>query len=171
MKIPLFPGSPIAALSEKTIKTIEAVPSVNNTQIALLLLRQINNGSLTYTLRTATPCSTEGITQTFTKKILQALAKILDCPLQDVSNASARVFLPIGPGLGFSPTAALAPLAFNASFLQATTLLNSLDENTFPIPKHPPLRGPEMSHATLYQRLIAEAFKHVDLLKDPNVKL
>ena len=28
-----------------------------------------------------------------------------------------------------------------------------------------------MSRATLYQRLIAEAFKHVDLLKDPNVKL
>ena len=109
MKIPLIPDRPIAALSEKTIKTIEAVPSVNNTQIALLLLRQINNGSLTYTLRTATPCSTEGITQTFTKKILQALAKILDCPLQDVSNASARVFLPIGPGLGFSPTSELAP--------------------------------------------------------------
>ena len=78
MKIPLIPDRPIAALSEKTIKTIEAVPSVNNTQIALLLLRQINNGSLTYTLRTATPNCTEGITETFTKKILQALAKILD---------------------------------------------------------------------------------------------
>ena len=80
MKIPLIPDRPIAALSEKTIKTIEAVPSVNNTQIALLLLRQINNGSLTYTLRTATPCSTEGITQTFTKKVLQALAKNFGLP-------------------------------------------------------------------------------------------
>lgn len=171
MKVPLDPDFQIKTLNEKTLKRIQAVPKIKNTQVALLLLRQINNGSLTYTLRTCIPNATNEITQIFTKKIIEALAKILECSTHDINKVKDRVFLPLGPGLGFTPTSDLAKPAFFASFLQATTLLNSSSETAFPIPKHPKSGSREMKEGTLYQRTISGAFKHIELTKDPSLKL
>ena len=44
--------------------------------------------------------------------------------------------MPLGPGLGFSELESIALSAFQASLLQATRLLNSLDQDRFPIPQH-----------------------------------
>ena len=59
MKAPLSTSeSTVVPLSPKVVNTVKAIEKVSDTQIALLLLRQVNNSSLTYTLRTPHSLST-----------------------------------------------------------------------------------------------------------------
>ena len=100
---------------------------VTDTQLALLLLRQVNNNSLTYTLRTSHSLLTTKDTVTeLTRDVHACLASLLRCSQQDIQNAANRIVMPLGPGLGFTHLDKLALPAFQASFLQATRLLKSL---------------------------------------------
>ena len=60
MKGPVAIGEPVKVpLSPKVVNTVKAIEKVTGTQLALLLLlRQVNNNSFTYTLRTSQPLST-----------------------------------------------------------------------------------------------------------------
>ena len=81
-------------------------------QIALLLLRQINNGSLTYTMRTSCPEVTKIVTASLQGKVTNALASILDCSRESVEAVKDRIFMPIGPGLGLASLPDIAQPAF-----------------------------------------------------------
>ena len=59
MKAPVVIGeSAKIPLSPKVANTVKAIEKVTDTQLALLLLRQVNNNSLTHTLRTSHSLST-----------------------------------------------------------------------------------------------------------------
>ena len=59
MKTPVAIGESVKIpLSPKIANTVKAAEKVTDTQLALLLLRQVNNNSLTYTLRTSHSLST-----------------------------------------------------------------------------------------------------------------
>ena len=53
-------------LSPKVANTVKAIEKVTDTQLALLLLRQVNN-SLTYTLRTSHSLSTKDTVEELTR--------------------------------------------------------------------------------------------------------
>ena len=50
---PLSTPESAVPLSPKVLNTVKVIEKVSDTQIALLLLHQVNNSSLTYTLRTS----------------------------------------------------------------------------------------------------------------------
>lgn len=166
MKTPLATDVSIGPLNPKVLNTVKAVEKVADTQVAILLLRQINNSSLTYTLRTACPNTTEDCVDQFTSAIVNSLATLLRCSKEDIRQALPRITLPLGPGLGFTPLSEVAKPAFYASFLQATRRLNLLDQDRFPIPQQD-IRSP-----VHYRRVISLALKKMDMLEsDPNLKL
>ena len=69
----------------------------------LLLLRQVNNNSLTYTLRTSNSLSTKETVAEFTKDVHHTcLASPLMCGQQDIQKAANRIVMPLGPGLDFT---------------------------------------------------------------------
>ena len=59
--------------------------------------------------------------------------------------------MPLGPGLGFTELESVAYPAFQASLLQATRLLNSLDQDRFPIPQY------NKSSSDQYKRIVGGA--------------
>ena len=74
--------------------------------------------------------------------------------------------MPLGPGLGFTELESVAYPAFQASLLQATRLLNSLDQDRFPIPQH------DKSPSTQYKRAVDGALSKMHILdSDPSLKL
>ena len=74
--------------------------------------------------------------------------------------------MPLGPGLGFTELESVALSAFQASLLQATRLLNSLDQDRFPIPQH------DKSLSTQYMRAVDGALSKMHILdSDPSLKL
>ena len=83
MKTPLDTDISIGPLNPKVLNTVKAVEKVADTQIALLLLHQINNCSLIYTLRTACPNSTEECINQFSISIIEGLATLLRCSTED----------------------------------------------------------------------------------------
>ena len=137
MKAPLSTSeSTVVPLSPKVVNTVKAIEKVPDTQIALLLLCQVNNSSLTYTLRTSHSLSTKDAVAGLTRQVHKCLASILRCSAEDILKVADRIVMPLGPGLGFTELESLALSAFQASLLQATRLLNSLDQDRFPIPQH-----------------------------------
>ena len=97
MKIPL---------SLKVANTVKAIEKVTDTQLALLLLRQVNNNSLTYTLRTSHSLSTNKGHYYRADKRCGYLSCITPevCDQQDIQKAANRIVMPLGPGLGFTHT-------------------------------------------------------------------
>ena len=69
MKAPVAIGEPVKIpLNPKVANTVKAIEKVTDTQLALLLLRQVNNNnSLTYTLRTSHSLSTKDIVAELTR--------------------------------------------------------------------------------------------------------
>lgn len=163
MKSPLFIRDPINAPSEATRKAIEMIPQIDDTQIALILLRQINNGTLTYTLRTAPPKVTGALAQKLMNSIKDALTKVLSTTKTQIDKAHKRIFLPFGPGLGFTDLEKIAEPAFQASLLQASFRLNKADKHKFPIPSFPEKAVP---NEDFYITALRDAFQHTDLLDD-----
>ena len=131
MKAPLsISESTVVPLSPKVVNTVKAIEKVSDTQIALLLLRQVNNSSFTYTLRTSHSLSTKDAVAELTRQVHKCLASILRCSVEDILKVADRIVMPLGPGLGFTSLESVAFSAFQASLLQATRLLNSLWTNT-----------------------------------------
>ena len=109
---------------------------VIDTQLALLLLRQVNNrNSLTYTLRTSHSLSTKDTVAELTRDVHTCLASLLRCDQQDIQNAANRIVMPLGPGLGFTHLDKLALPAFQVlpPDYKAPQLL--LDQDKLPIPQ------------------------------------
>ena len=89
---------------------------------------------------------------------------LLRCSQQDIQSAANRIVMPLGPGLGFTHLDKLALPAFQASFLQATRLLNSLDQDRFPTPQH--------DTSTNYRCVVKSALSKMHILDgDPGLKL
>ena len=87
-------------LGSKAVKSIDAIANVDNVQIAflLLLLRQINNGSLTYTMRERpAPKLTKTVTASHQEKVTKALVSILGCSHESVEAVKEHIFMSIGP--------------------------------------------------------------------------
>ena len=77
MKAPLVSfESTVVPLSPKVANTAKAIEKVSYAQIALLLLRQVNNSSLTYTLRTSHSLSTKDTVEEFKRQVHRCLASI-----------------------------------------------------------------------------------------------
>ena len=66
--------------------------------------------------------------------------------------------MPLGPGLGFTELEGIAFPAFQVSLLQATRLLNSLDQDRFPIPQH------DKSSPEQYRRIVDTALSKIHIL-------
>ena len=94
MKSPLYIRDPIDAINDKVAKAIEMIPKLEDTQIALLLLRQVNNGALTYTLRTTPPRAAGPLAFKLVERIKEALKLILNTAKTQINRAHSRVFLP-----------------------------------------------------------------------------
>ena len=89
MKAPLSTSeSTVVPLSPKVVNTVKAIEKVSDTQIALLLLRQVNNSSLTYTLRTSHSTSTKDAVEELTRQVHKCLASILRCSVEDIHQSS-----------------------------------------------------------------------------------
>ena len=74
-------------LSTKVANTVNVIEKVTDTQLALLLLRQVNNdSSLTYTLRTSHSLSTKETVAELTRDAHTCLASLLRC----VTNRTSR---------------------------------------------------------------------------------
>ena len=87
MKPPLVSfESTVVPLSPKVANTVKAIEKVSDTQIALLLLRQVNNSSLTYTLRTSHSLSTKSTVEEFKGQVHRCLASILRCSVEETSS-------------------------------------------------------------------------------------
>ena len=70
MKVPVAIGESVKIpLSPKIVNTVKAIEKVTDTQLALLLLRQVNNNSLTYTLRTSHSLSTKDTVAELTRDV------------------------------------------------------------------------------------------------------
>ena len=80
------------------------IRKITDTQLALLLLRQVNNNSLTYTLRTSHSLLTKDTVAELTRDVHACLASLLRCSQQDIQKAANRIVMPLGPGLGFTHT-------------------------------------------------------------------
>ena len=116
MKAPVaFGESAAIPLNPKIANTVKAIEKVADTQLALLLLRQVNNNSLTYTLRTSHSLSTKDAVAELTSEVHACLASLLRCDKQDIQRAANRIVMPLGPGLGFTHLNKLALPAFQAS--------------------------------------------------------
>ena len=88
MKAPVAIGEPVKIpLSPKAANTVKAIEKVTDTQLALLLLRQVNNNSLTYTLRTSHSLSTKDPVAELTRDEHNCLGSHLRC----VTNRTYRV--------------------------------------------------------------------------------
>ena len=134
MKAPFDPNAPTGPLQEKTMKMIGSVAELPDTQVALLLLRTINNSSLVYNIRTSVPgANAEKIGQ-LQEGVLRALAHILKVQPEAVAEVVTRVQMPLGPGLGFTNISRIAKEAYCASWLQAVTRLHALDKVRFRMP-------------------------------------
>ena len=113
MKAPVaFGESAAIPLNPKIANTVKAIEKVADTQLALLLLRQVNNNSLTYTLRTSHSLSTKDAVAELTSEVHACLASLLRCDKQDIQRAANRIVMPLGPGLGFAHLDKLALPAF-----------------------------------------------------------
>ena len=135
MKAPLVSfESTVVPLSPKAANTVKAIEKVSDTQIALLLLRQVNNSSITYTLKTSHSLSTKNTVKELTRQVHRCLVSILRCSVEDILNVASRIVMLLGPGLEFTQLDSIALSAFQASLLQATRLLNSLDQDRVPNP-------------------------------------
>ena len=117
MKAPLSTSESTVPLSPKVVNTVKAIEKVSDTQIALLLLRQVNNSSLTYTLRTSHSLSTKDAVEGLTRQVHRCLASILRCSVEDILKVADRIVMPLGPGLGFTELESVALSAFQASSL------------------------------------------------------
>lgn len=166
MKVPLYCDNNITELNAKVAESINAISNIRDVQVALILLRQIHNGSLTYTLRTAHNETTKRLINDFRGRVINALANLLRCTVEDVEKISARVFMPLGPGLGFAPLKEIAPLAYQASLMRTLHCLNSIDKERFPMPK------PNKDSQNRVEQGIFAALAHEELLNsDPTLRL
>ena len=166
MKVPLSCDIAISELNAKVAESIELISTIEDTQVALLLLRQIHNGALTYMLRCAHYKVTRDFIGDFTCRVTEALASILRCKVEDIENVKQCVFMPLGPGLGFTPLTEIAPLAYQASLMKALHLLNSLYERRHPMPT------PKEDSVGPYDVGLAQSLAHQGLLNsDPTPRL
>ena len=70
------------------------IPKLEDTQIALLLLRQVNNEALTYTLK-STPLRSAGpLAFKLVERIKKALKLILNTTKTQINRAHSRIFFP-----------------------------------------------------------------------------
>ena len=69
---------------------------VTDTQLTLLLLRQVNNNSLTYTLRTSHSLSTKDTVAELTRDVHACLASLLRCSQQDIQKTANRIVITTG---------------------------------------------------------------------------
>ena len=77
MKAPVAIGDSVKIpLNPKVANTVKAIEKVTDTQLALLLLRQVNNNSLTYTLRTSHSLSTKETVAELTRDVHKHLSCI-----------------------------------------------------------------------------------------------
>ena len=88
MKAPVaFGESAAIPLNPKITNTVKAIEKVADTQLELLLLlRQVNTNSLTYTLRTSHSLSTKDAVAELTSEVHACLASLLKC----VANKTSR---------------------------------------------------------------------------------
>ena len=79
MKAPVAIGESVKIpLSPKVTNTVKAIEKVTDTQLTfLLLLRQVNNNSLTYILRTSHSLSTKDTVVELTRDVHACLASLL----------------------------------------------------------------------------------------------
>ena len=117
----LSDNSPAPLLKESIGVVSKELPLLEDAQCAILMLRYIHNCSATFHLRTHAPLRSKRLVEELTTNTLSVLSKILDQDLSSESNKHARqrVFLPLGPGLGFTPLELAAPCAYKASLASA----------------------------------------------------
>lgn len=172
MKVPLYCTTPITQLKEKVSKSIDEIANIDNVQIALLLLRHINNGSLTYTLRTSPKQATKELIAALEQGVKSTLAKVLECSEDKIEAAKDRIHMPIGPGLGFTSLPDIAEPAFLASLLQATLRLERLSQGKLSKPILSDALDIGDENNVLYADLLSLAFEKEHLLvEDPGLKL
>ena len=71
--------STVVPLSPKVVNTVKAIEKVSDTQIALTLLRHVNNSSLTHTIRTShSTLSTKDAVEGLTRQVHKCLASTLE---------------------------------------------------------------------------------------------
>lgn len=124
---------PATKLNDKVLKVIEGITKMDDPQVALFLLRQINNDSLIHMPGTVCLEATKAVTTLMHDKVRDALASILrTISLVEWKNTSTCLS---ALGTASPPLADIAKPAFEASHLQCTLRLRSGNEARFFIPK------------------------------------
>ena len=158
-------GAPLRAdtdrghFDKETECLLEEVEKLGDTQVAILLLRNIHNSSLIFSLRTSSPEANSQCIRDIHEKTLASLASVLNCKLNQLSEKEilTRIHLPLGPGLGFVNLKSMAEPAYCAAWLQAIHRLSQPRGSPFHIPKFP---NPQNT----YQKRAAKALTNMDPL-------
>ena len=154
-------------LDKETGYLIEEIVKLEDTQAALLLLRNVHNTTPVFSLRTSSPAANSQCVKDIHNKTFNSLAAILNCKVGQLSEKEilARIHLPTGPGLGFVDLRKVAEPAYCAAWLQAVHRLSQFKDGPFHLPRYPEPHG-------TYQELAAKALANKDLIEsDPFIHL
>ena len=109
---------------------MEVVARLDDTQIALHLLRYIRNSKFTYDFRLSSAeasCDFAGEMMSVTRRALATMLKCNSLP----DAAWQQALLPRGPGLGLTNLVLMAPVMARASILEAVARLAQADPGCF----------------------------------------
>lgn len=134
LKVPLYPDESTGPVDPDTIELIDEIANLDDTQIAILLLRYVNNCTQVHSLRTSLPEANKQRINSLHAYVNQALSKLLSHDVTEDAHVLTRINMPLGPGLGFTNLHTIEKEAFAASWLQSIHRLNCLDSSRFPIP-------------------------------------
>ena len=154
-------------LDKETDDLLEEIAKLGDTQAAILLLRNIHNSSLIFSLRTSSPEANSQCIRDIREKTLSSLATVLNCKPGQLHDKEilTRINLPLGPGLGFVNLKSVAEPAYCAAWLQAIHRLSQPRESPFQVPQLPNPQG-------TYQILASKALSNLDLVRsDPFIHL
>jgi len=109
---------------------MERVCVLEHFQIALHLLRCIDNSRFTQSFRLSSGQASQDLAKEMMKATRETLSKMLQC--KELPEASwLQALLPKGPGLGFTNLELMAPNMAHASIPEATRRLIDLDNGPF----------------------------------------
>ena len=118
--VPLSVDADRGPLDKETGYLIEEMAKLEDTQAALLLLRNVHNTVPVFSLRTSSPpANSQQCVKDIHSKMFNSLAATLNCKVGQLSEKEilARIHLPTGPGLGFVDLRKVAEPAYCAAWL------------------------------------------------------
>ena len=147
-------------LDKETGYLIEEIVKLEDTQAALLLLRNVHNTTPAFSLRTSSPTANSQYVSDICNKTFNSLAAILNCKVGQLSEKEilARIHLPTGPGLGFVDLRKGSRACLLCSLVASSSQALTVQGWTIPLTQYPEPHG-------TYQELATKALANKDLIE------